>query len=86
MGLLISDYIISAGNKENNAGLNINSIAVDRKSINNHAMNHDTTIASYGVISYDVLSYDVISHDVIIYDDEDAVSDSIIKHNMIYLE
>ena len=31
LGLLISDYIISAGNKENNAGLNTDSIVADRK-------------------------------------------------------
>ena len=49
-------------------------------------MNHDATIASYGVISYDAINNDVISHDVISYDDKDAVSDSSIKHNMMYLE
>lgn len=41
MGLLISDYIISAGNKENTAGLNNKSIAA------NDATSHDaTTITS----------------------------------------
>jgi hypothetical protein len=43
LGLLISDYIISAGNKENNAGLNDNSFVADLKS-----MNYDATLASYG--------------------------------------
>ena len=44
MGLLISDYIISAGNKDNTAGLSNISIAVDRRSINYNATSHDVTI------------------------------------------
>lgn len=75
MGLLISDYIISVGNKEKNAGLNNNSISADRKSIKNDDMSHDVISnnddLSLYVISYnDDISYDAKKHDV------DNVSDS----------
>ena len=44
MGLLISDYIISTGNKDNTVGLSNISIAADLRSINYNATSHDVTI------------------------------------------
>ena len=73
MGLLISDYIISVGNKEKNVGLNNSSISADRKSINNDDISHDIIsniddMSLYVISNDDDLSHDATSNnDVISY-------------------
>jgi len=80
LGLLISDYIISTGNKDNTASLSNISIAVDRRRINYNATSHDVTMIT-NQSQHDIPR--ITNSDVIFDKDDDGYNMIIPQHQRI---